>query len=553
MNLNVGDRVTAKGRSRTTYRGTVRYIGCLPDLEHKGEFIGLELKAPHGTSDGRGLFKTKPKHALFCKRNQIKDVIASAAAAAASKYTGSAATSHSANDTYMDDFDQGLEQLRLAHGGSKTSSSSFQRGAASTGREEDGNPSWKDAAIQDQIGRGNDDPFTLKPRQNINNAIQRHSSTSNSINCGTSFSTSTVNKEHSTPSSQWNTGPVDPQGLLFDASDRNILCQSLLGNKCVVGSADHGLKEFDTRTGKQIRELYNKKSGHSEWVTCVSHLSDGRIVSGGMDNKLCLWGERGGRCTDLIGHSGSISSVCTSASGSHVISTSYDKTVRVWHTQRGSEVTTLRGHTAPVLDLDWSTEGQGLLLTGDRSGVACIWDLESGSNACQLKNHRGHVTALKWLQGGQTCVTGDQAGSMRLWDSRSDSSTGCVQAYQTHPGGAINDFQLSGAYLVSTGADTKIQVMDFRGGSGSGSGGGGGGGDCVHTWTSHRDFIYSLDTMQEYVVTGSGDGLMLFHSIRTGKLLYGMGASQGAVRCIDATSNCVVASGDDGNVLVYAF
>ena len=54
-------------------------------------------------------------------------------------------------------------------------------------------------------------------------------------------------------------------------------------------------------------------------------------------------------------------------------------------------------------------------------------------------------------------------------------------------------------------------------------------------------------------MTGSGDGLMLFHSIRTGKLLYGMGASQGAVRCIDATSNAVVASGDDGNTLVYTF
>ena len=72
-----------------------------------------------------------------------------------------------------------------------------------------------------------------------------------------------------------------------------------------------------------------------------------------------------------------------------------------------------------------------------------------------------------------------------------------MQEYQNHPGGAINDFQLSGSYLVSTGADTKIQVLDFRGGQGGGSGGRGNG-ECVHTWTSHRDFIYSLDTMNEY-------------------------------------------------------
>jgi hypothetical protein len=418
MNCSIGDRVVAKGRSRTTYRGTVRYIGTLPNLESKGEFIGLELRAPHGTSDGKGLFKTKPKHALFLKREQIQEVIGGDSAA--SKYTGSAATSHYDHDAYMDEFDAGFEQLRLAQGGSKTSSS-FRRGEESQQQQD---ASWKTAAVQDQTGRGNDDPFTLKPRKHINDAIKRQSSSSSSqINCGVSFSTSIVNKTQKL-SSQWQTGPINPQGLLFDASDRNILCQSLLGNKCVVGSADHGLKEFDTKTGKQIRELYSKKNGHSEWVTCVSHLPDGRIVSGGMDSKLCLWGKGGSRsCIELSAHSGSISSVCTSASGGHVISTSYDKTVRVWNTQRGSELTALRGHTAPVLGLDWSTKGCGLLLTGDRSGMAAIWDLEYGS-ALQLKGHSGHVTALKWLNGGQTCVTGDQAGTMRLWDSR-DNRHGC--------------------------------------------------------------------------------------------------------------------------------
>ena len=224
MNCSIGDRVVAKGRSRTTYRGTVRYIGTLPNLESKGEFIGLELRAPHGTSDGKGLFKTKPKHALFLKREQIQEVIGGDSAA--SKYTGSAATSHYDHDAYMDEFDAGFEQLRLAQGGSKTSSS-FRRGEESQQQQD---ASWKTAAVQDQTGRGNDDPFTLKPRKHINDAIKRQSSSSSSqINCGVSFSTSIVNKTQKL-SSQWQTGPINPQGLLFDASDRNILCQSLLGN-----------------------------------------------------------------------------------------------------------------------------------------------------------------------------------------------------------------------------------------------------------------------------------------------------------------------------------
>lgn len=49
-------------------------------------------------------------------------------------------------------------------------------------------------------------------------------------------------------------------------------------------------------TGKPRRQLYNKRNGHSEWVTCVQHLADGRIASGGMDSKICLWNKSGTTC-----------------------------------------------------------------------------------------------------------------------------------------------------------------------------------------------------------------------------------------------------------------
>ena len=505
MNVQVGDRVVAKGRSRTSYRATVRYVGCLPNLEHKGEFIGLELSAPHGTSDGKGCFQTKPKHALFVKAAQITEIIQSKAQT--SKYTGSAATSHLANDQYMDDFEEGFEQLRVANEGK------FQRGKPSYGSKTSDSSTSSSTSLT--------------------------TSSSNGLQCGVGWESKIQNKTSSAaPRSSWTTGPVDPRGLLFDASDRNVLCQSLYDNKCVVGSADHGLKEFDATTGKQIRELYNKTNGHSEWVTCVKHLPDGRVISGGMDNKLCLWGRSGSRCLDLSGHSSSVSSVAVNDTGTHVISASYDKTIKVWNTKRGTEVTTLRGHTAPVLDIEWCTEGNGLVLSGDRSGMACIWDLEGG-NASQLKGHRGHVTALKWLD-AQTCVTGDQAGTIRLWDARDTRHP--VQEFQAHPGGAVNDFALSTDALISTGADTKIQVLDIRSSMTS-----------RVTWESHRDFIYTIDTLGDFVITGSGDGLMLFHNARTSKLMYGLGANQGAVRCIDATPGYVVASGDDGNAMVFEF
>ena len=59
----------------------------------------------------------------------------------------------------------------------------------------------------------------------------------------------------------------------------------VLGDRVVTGSSDHGLREYNITTGKQIRQLYSKRYGHTEWVTSVSYAPDGRVLSGGMDAK----------------------------------------------------------------------------------------------------------------------------------------------------------------------------------------------------------------------------------------------------------------------------
>ena len=56
------------------------------------------------------------------------------------------------------------------------------------------------------------------------------------------------------------------------------------------------------RTGRVKRTLYTRTYGHSEWVTGVTYLTDGRILSCAMDNKLCLWSAGGVRCVKLEGH-----------------------------------------------------------------------------------------------------------------------------------------------------------------------------------------------------------------------------------------------------------
>uniref|UniRef100_A0A7S3LMJ9 Uncharacterized protein n=1 Tax=Aplanochytrium stocchinoi TaxID=215587 RepID=A0A7S3LMJ9_9STRA len=45
----------------------------------------------------------------------------------------------------------------------------------------------------------------------------------------------------------WETGPKNPEGMLFDASNMPLLCSAVSpsGTECVVGGSDHGLRVFD--------------------------------------------------------------------------------------------------------------------------------------------------------------------------------------------------------------------------------------------------------------------------------------------------------------------
>ena len=88
----------------------------------------------------------------------------------------------------------------------------------------------------------------------------------------------------------WMQGPVSDLPLT-PQHDRTILCMDLdpKGESVVTGSSDHGCRVYNIRSGKMLRQLYSKRYGHTDWVTSVAHLGDGRVLSGSMDKRLCLW------------------------------------------------------------------------------------------------------------------------------------------------------------------------------------------------------------------------------------------------------------------------
>ncbi|EPY22958.1 hypothetical protein STCU_08001 [Strigomonas culicis] len=422
----------------------------------------------------------------------------------------------------------------------------------------------------------------------------------------------------------WRRGPSDPEGGMYDASDANLLCMDVLntnnatasfsqasayraaargagGPLCVVGGADHGLKVFDLYRLQTVKTLYNKQYGHTEWVTAVKFLGDGRIVSGGMDSKICLWesaiaaGGRGraaagpslsyvsgnapARCTVLEGHTASISQLEVSATNSCLLSASYDRSLRLYHLPaagvagRGRESAVLAGaHNAAITHFSWN---YNFVLSGDKKGALKVWDLLSEKPVRTLATRKGAVTALRGLAvppaagagAADHCHScflggyGDMTGALTVVDLR--AGAGHVFQDTVHPGGALTDLHflyaspapqdMTSIPLVATcGADQKICILEPRRNF-----------VPLFTFEEPRDFIYCMSPLSVFnaahsrfehlLFAGTGDGSLYVYDAVKGTCCYGLGANTAAVRCIAALPGLLATAGDDGKAMVYHY
>ncbi|KAE9359063.1 hypothetical protein PF008_g2414 [Phytophthora fragariae] len=432
-----------------------------------------------------------------------------------------AASSHQQNDRYMEAFDAAFEELSAAE-------------AARSGRERH--------EVNEAAAGSSAAAVTLKRASSATDPMQ-------------------------TLGGAWLQGPSAPEGELHAVSAQPLMSMSLSADEseAVVGSSDHALyvvplggsvSSRASRSSSRLRTLYTKRYGHTEWVTCVTHLPDRRVVSGGMDSKLCLWDATGVKCEDLLGHSGSVS--CVLAVGDEVaLSAGYDKMLRLWNVSRRAssrqrEISVIKAGTAPILDVSLLLGGQQAAVCGDRDGGVQLIDLQANKVLRKHANaHRGHATSVLGSRGdgtdeGSVFFSGGQDGAVKVWDSRQKAAAFSLELHvdpRNGKSGAVGFLRepVGGANtLITGGADGVINVLDKRQSYG-----------VVHSFTEHLDFIYSLHVRSQLCFSGAGNGMLHVHDWKQGKLLYGLGANQAAVRAVAASSNQLIAAGDDGGVVVY--
>ena len=123
------------------------------------------------------------------------------------------------------------------------------------------------------------------------------------------------------------------------------------------------------------------------------------------------------------GHTGGVNSVAFSWDSKHIVSGSWDKTIRVWDAETGEVVVgPLKGHTAMVTSVAFSQDSKHIV-SGSRDQTIRVWDAETGEFAVEpLKAHNDSLSFVAVLQDDHPSLFTDTSTLSDGWIHNSSSN-----------------------------------------------------------------------------------------------------------------------------------
>jgi WD40 repeat protein len=239
------------------------------------------------------------------------------------------------------------------------------------------------------------------------------------------------------------------------------------------------------------------------------------------------------------GHTDRIEACVFSPDGQHIVSTSYDKTVRVWDVQTGRPANTFKGQYGRLNGCSFSPAGLGVLLAG-AFGEFKIWDVFSGQVIRNFSG-RGDVEACIFSPDGRTILSGGSDKSLCLWDA----STGELQ--QTIPGHSESVIALAfspdGKFFASSAYDKTVKLWNAPDGK------------LLQTLYSGNEAVHACEFSPDgsLLALASWDKTLRLLSVPTGGLLRIFeGHTRGVTACsFSPEGKCIVSSSDDNTLRLW--
>lgn len=194
-----------------------------------------------------------------------------------------------------------------------------------------------------------------------------------------------------------------------------------------------------------LDELRRFVGNHLKPVTAVDVSRNGRLIlSTSYDRSVRVCdSESGKEICSFLKHGKSAETAEFSANSQLVASSGGDGSVWLWDARTGASVREFKGHTGMVRALAFSPDGD-LLVTGsadygpgygttNRDNTLRLWDVETGKEILRFEGVTQAINAAAFAPDGKTVAAGGEYKMVALWDVKSGKQISKFPSPNSHP------------------------------------------------------------------------------------------------------------------------
>jgi WD40 repeat protein len=229
------------------------------------------------------------------------------------------------------------------------------------------------------------------------------------------------------------------------------------GDLLASGTASGTVQVWDASNLSNIMTI----KGHHGQVTSIAFSPDGsqQIVSGSEDSTVRIRPVASSeeQLASIPGHDAFVSQAVFSSDGSHLVSGSFDKTVRIWDGLTCQELAVLHGHEGTVWTVAYSPDGTRVVSGSDDYTVR-MWNAVDFEEIAVLQGHRDTITFVTFAPDGTQIASCSLDQTVRLWSSSKNQECAIMEGHRAVIWSVA--FSSNGTRLVSTSEDQTVRVWD---------------------------------------------------------------------------------------------
>uniref|UniRef100_A0A8C9U420 Bromodomain and WD repeat-containing protein 1 n=1 Tax=Serinus canaria TaxID=9135 RepID=A0A8C9U420_SERCA len=330
---------------------------------------------------------------------------------------------------------------------------------------------------------------------------------------------------------------------------------------------------FPTSTYQHMK-MHKRILGHLSSVYCIAFDRSGRRIFTGSDDCLVkIWATDDGRLlSTLRGHSAEISDMAVNYENTLLAAGSCDKVVRVWCLRTCAPLAVLQGHSASITSIQFSPARKGTtryLTSTGADGTICFWQWHA--NTMKFKDRPVkfaersrpgvQISCSSFSSGGMFIATGSTDHVIRIYYLGSESPEKMAEL-ESHTDKVVAvQFCNNGDRFVSGSRDGTARIWRYH----------------QHDWkslvldmatkmtgnnvSSGEDKVTKLkvtmvawDRYDATVITAVNNFLLKVWNSSTGQLLHSLAGHDDEVFVLEAhpfDQRIVLSAGHDGNIFVW--